>query len=315
MLEVCIVLFDFVTKALYRAFSVLVFSNAWIALGAAAITLHTITLCNLYGAIQFVDELFIATFAIYNFQRLLRLKDLEYSSEQRHQFIARNRIALAVLSGVLVLTVLRSVWQLHTLGGVNLLTMIVGVGLICLLYSWKPFSPNYALREVPGLKLFIIAGVWSLATVFIPWYIGLLQIQSLGDFGQVHSLTANYISFQEILLIGISRFLFIAGITIPFDIRDLKFDKEFQYTLPQVVGVDWSKRISILLITMAFSMYLFSPVAMQNKVATLSFGIACIISAGFAFGASVKRPDLYCSGGIDGVLLVPFLFELLWRLF
>ena len=115
----------------------------------------------------------------------------------------------------------------------ELISIMVGLGIFTLLYV-LPFLPKAKnLRDVSGLKIFIIALVWSGATVVLPLF-----------------SFENAISWYEanILYYISSRFCFVIALIIPFEIRDLKLDDIYLKTLPQVLGVMKTKLLAIVLV-------------------------------------------------------------------
>ncbi|MBZ9620874.1 prenyltransferase [Psychroflexus lacisalsi] len=120
---------------------------------------------------------------------------------------------------------------------------IIGLITLTLLYV-LPFLPRAKnLRDVSGLKIFIIAIVWSGTTVVLPLISSEIALSSF--------------STEEILYIC-SRFLIVVALIIPFEIRDLRLDQIYLKTLPQVLGVSRSKilALSFLLLSMFLSSYL-----------------------------------------------------------
>lgn len=78
------------------------------------------------------------------------------------------------------------------------------------------FQKNlHLLRNIPGLKLFLIAFSWAGITVLFPLIQNYMSIR-----------ITDWITF-------IQRFLFVLVITIPFDIRDINYDNNELKTLPQ----------------------------------------------------------------------------------
>ena len=65
----------------------------------------------------------------------------------------------------------------------------------------------FRLRQIKGLKIFLIAFSWTLVTVYIP----------------INLYIVNKISLTIVL---INNFLFIAILSLLFDIKDFKKDKE-----------------------------------------------------------------------------------------
>ena len=83
-----------------------------------------------------------------------------------------------------------------------------------------------ALREVPGIKIFLIALAWSLVSVGL-----LVEEYQIG--GQLMFGFCLFTVFVLFLLL-----------TIPFDIRDLKYDKFQLKTIPKVFGEEKARYIA-----------------------------------------------------------------------
>ena len=105
-----------------------------------------------------------------------------------------------------------SAWRVAVLGA---------VAAASLAYAVVP-GLGGGLRKVVWVKTPLIAAVWATATTHHP---------ELGWDG----------------LLWIQRFVFIAGLTLPFDIRDLDVDKDHMETLPLVTSPEqvlfWSRRL------------------------------------------------------------------------
>ena len=107
------------------------------------------------------------------------------------------------------------------------------------------------------VKLFLIAISWAAVTVIIP----LVQ-------HQIH------IGSTEIILF-VQRFLFVAAITIPFDIRDVTYDKEELKTLPQAIGVPKSKWLGILFLMLFLGLEFFKTTVVTEQL-RIHFFIAVV---------------------------------------
>jgi len=107
--------------------------------------------------------------------------------------------------------------------------------------------------------------------------------------------------------------LFIISAAIPFDIRDVKFDRDSHKTIPQVIGVRWAKSASLFLLA-AFTVIM----AISAPQLTFSPFFYAAISVQFTLilFMNEKRGDIYCAGAIDGAIgligLSYFLTEMLW---
>ena len=107
--------------------------------------------------------------------------------------------------------------------------------LVILLYTF-PFSIGYnSGREWVGLKVFLVVLSWTLVTYVLP----------ILSWEQKFS--------NEIFLLGLQRFFLIYGLMCIYEIVDLQFDNQLLQTLPQRIGVKWTKYFAFFW----FTLYLF----------------------------------------------------------
>lgn len=132
-------------------------------------------------------------------------------------------------------------------------------GVITFLYA-IPFIPKNLyidsqqnLRDISGVKVYIIAMVWVGVTVFIP----LLN--------NAVSLTA------DIYIVAIQRFLFVVVLMLPFEIRDLKFDSLKLATIPQKIGVRRTKLLGLVLLVLFFFLNYFKDFISVKSIVTYAF--------------------------------------------
>ena len=107
--------------------------------------------------------------------------------------------------------------------GYSFFKLVLPAILISLLYpfSIKIKKKFYSIRQIPFLKIFLIAFTWSYLTVLVPlWY---------------HDFKIDYFMLD----IFFQRLLFVIAISIPFDIRDCDTDKII--TIPNSIGIIESK--------------------------------------------------------------------------
>lgn len=271
-----------------------VFTNVWISLCAGAATYQTVLLL---GDDSLITPIFVAaaTLFTYNFQRLVKLRNIDgYDQTVRNQWLIQHRkpvytlTALSALTaGYLILFMPLRAYPVIALGGV-----------ISIAYAVR-FIPlrgrTSALRDLPGVKLYLIGLIWAVATVLLP------QIVSSS-----HSLSTEfYLLFAE-------RFAFIVALSIPFDIRDLSHDRETMKTLPSAVGIVKATRIALLWILL--SGVLVSVLYVFNFINTLTYYLlllAYMISAlviRFAYSRDEHglhiRSELYYALIVDGCILL-----------
>ncbi|WP_338791032.1 UbiA family prenyltransferase [Bernardetia sp. MNP-M8] len=143
-----------------------------------------------------------------------------------------------------------------------------------------------AWRNIPYLKIFLIAYVWASATVIFPMLHEDLIIQT-----------------PQTIALFFERLLFTLAITIPFDIRDKEGDKKVGLnTLVSLLSPQRSKILALfLLIVCAILICSF------HINYFLHFGIVYILTAFLILFSSNKRSEWYFTGFIDGLFVIEFL--------
>ena len=235
-------------------------------------------------------DLFVifATLFIYNFQRLLHFRtehvDQPYEWENWLSNYYPWILGFTILSG---LGSLISWLLLDSL----LFPILIPMGIISLFYAWKIFpgaSGRIALRELPYTKLWWISLVWVGITVIMP--AADAHIPLLSD---------------QVILVSLSRLLLIAGLTIPFDVRDLRADEPKQRTFPQIFGVKKSLRIAVvfLLLHLLLCWFMwqlgFDPLQLLIAISIVTVIMMMIVSK-----TRTDSHELHFLGAIDGTLIL-----------
>ena len=263
-----------------RSIKAIVYSNVWIALGASLYTLHTFHISQLEVDYNLLILVFFATLFSYNFQRIVRFDRIEGEKSERHLWLERNVISLRIITVISFVSATCLSFYIFTIKELLLLSIPF---LLVIFYATFLSKTKKGLRDLPFVKIFIIALVWSAISGGLPFYL------------------AN--DFQYMGFILIEKFLFILAITIPFDIRDLIYDKAKQKTLPMVFGENGSKVVAAFCLIVSFWISF-------NFGATLELIIPFYILTLFLVLCSNKnRQELYFAGLIDGLLVIsPLVF-------
>ena len=216
-------------RGIFRALtSILIDSYVWISLGAAMMGAEITFIFKLAFPKELILLLFGGTLFTYQFHRWYTPSRLDFKS---WQIFWMGLAVLLWLVGAMGIQHFSSFLYLLLSGVISLLYIIP--------FRGSPFSngDRKSFRERKGLKLWIISITWVLSTVLLPasWY----------------SETSGAIF--TIALLVIERLCFIAAITIPFDIRDIYTDSSKLETYPQQFGMQKSKQLSFLLLTLGFS--------------------------------------------------------------
>ena len=147
------------------------------------------------------------------------------------------------------------------------------------LARWR--GQRRALREVPLLKIFLIAGVWSAITVGVPT----LALQR--PLAQAVGLLAQ-------------RFCLVLALAIVFDIRDLSRDRAAgTRTFPVVLGPARAKAVALAFLAGAMAL------GFERGVPPLGLLITGLSAASVIIWADERRSDYFFALLADGVLLVP----------
>lgn len=192
----------------------LAYSNLWVSLSVAALTWLSGWLLHSQNW-NYILFSFFATLGFYSYSRIYQGATLSKKTSK----ITRWQIGKSwiLISTIFVSTAI-SVYL--ALSFSMLVWFILGVaGAISLIYPLPYILGRWpGIRHIAGLKLFIIALVWTTVTFVVP------AVQS-------------GISFDSYFwVLTAQRFLIITAITIPFDVRDKAIDHPDIRTLPMVAG-------------------------------------------------------------------------------
>lgn len=162
--------------------------------------------------------LFFCTVTGYNFVKYAEVAGLH------HRSLAKSLRKIQVFSAFCAIGLCISIIELRWES-----LLCIGIfGLLTVLYAVPIVSKKRNLRTVAGLKIYVIALVWSGVTVLLP------------------VIEKGIDMYWDVWVLGIQRFLFIIALMIPFEIRDASFDAQSLKTLPQVVGIKKAKIIGVI---------------------------------------------------------------------
>lgn len=110
------------------------------------------------------------------------------------------------------------------------------LGVLSALYAVPLLPSAKNLRNLAGLKIYIVAFVWAGFSVLLP------------------VLDAKMALDWDFAVTYIQRMLLVLVLILPFEIRDLQWDDKSLRTLPQVLGIKNTTRLGIGLILIFFLM-------------------------------------------------------------
>jgi 4-hydroxybenzoate polyprenyltransferase len=286
-------------KLLQPVFDFLLFSNLFMAICAVAQGLVVFHLIGSAPIFSILGVLFVSTVAIYNFSILLtRPKNPDKSENRRIRWFFGHHRLMVTITIVCILSLI----PLFFLVSTESRLLLIFLSVISFAYSLPLFTlgdQKFGLRNIPGLKQFLITLVWTMSTVLLP----ILEAQDL------HLTDIN---LRDTTILLAKRFLLIAALTVPFDIRDLFEDRESGLkTIPVVVG---EKRAylfcQVLLAGHIILLFLYRNNGLNKDFIALS--LTAILAGWLIFKSKWKRNEYYYFFYLDGVLILQYVMLVLF---
>ena len=278
-----------------KALEFIVYTNLWVATAVASLTALTMVLLGGYNP-TVIGFAFFATLLMYAYARwfVSPAREDEITSKLTN-WTSDNKLYY-LMSGLIGGA--GSLWLVFYLSKEALIIIIICAG-VSALYPIQFLSKGQiALRNVAGLKLFVISAVWTIVTVVLP------------------AVEAGIAVGFELITLTIQRFLFVMAITIPFDIRDLRIDHPDLNTLPYRIGIKASRSLARLamLFAEAIAVLLFftNDLTLPILIAQL---IVFELTSLLIHRSSPKKPDLYFSFGVEGTSILLFLMVFIFTYF
>ncbi len=214
---------------------------------------------------------FLGSIAAYNF--------VKYSnfSKLHHKRLTRS------IKGIRILTYSSLVFFMYFAFKVPSKTLLYMFPFIILtiLYIVPVFPNKNNLRSLAGVKIFIIAVVWTGITVVVPVIFA--------------EASMNF----DFMIEAIQRFLFIIVIMLPFEIRDLEYDSSALETIPQTIGITRTKVFGSILLVVFLLLTAIKKVL--SPVEILSTILVTTISLLFLWGTEREQSKYYCSFWVESV--------------
>ncbi len=223
----------------------------------------------LYGLFSF-----FSTLAVYNGQRIFKAKE-----NKETEWLTWVKIHHKILIAFVFICSLFSTGLFFFLDQ-NITTiyfLFILTGCISILYVVRIKGRN--MRELPFIKIHLIALSWVIVLILFP-----LLNESIVSFRQEYTF---------------AFYCYVLAVTIPFDIRDIKYDSPSQKTIPQIMGIKFAKILSVLLLIVFF--FIITSIEPSLRINIL-FVISIIIQLFLLLLMNEKRGDFYCAGLIDGTI-------------
>ena len=263
--------------------------NSSIHVALSVVSLTWITLMD-YGILcdkKLLFFVFFASISGYNFVKYSGMVNFH------HRSLATWLKVIQVFSFFSFLLMCYFALKLSTIA----LLFIAGFGMLTFFYA-MPFLPKKMflgnqtnLRNVSGIKVYLIALVWTGVTFFLPL------------------LNNHYHLDMDVFLTAFQRFIFIIILMLPFEIRDLRYDSLKLATIPQKIGVKQTKIMGFSLLTVFLFLEFF-----KNEIHVVRLLILPIIASTvllFLMFSKKEQGRYYSSFWVEGLPILWCLLELL----
>lgn len=273
-------------KGLKQFFDFYINSSIHVALAVVSLSWLTLLEFDFYDN-DILYFIFFSSITGYNFVKYFGL------AKFHHRSLANWLKFIQVFSLLCFVLMCYYAFKIQT----KTLFYIVGLGLITFLYA-IPFLPKrflvddkQNLRDIGGIKIYIIALVWTGVTVISP-------------------LVNNNIGVSDTLIItAIQRFVFVFVLTLPFEIRDLQYDSIRLSTIPQKIGEKQTKIIGLILLLVFFTLEFFKE---ENNFKRLIIVFVITIITFYSLINAKKNQGKYYSGfWVEGIPIFWLLLVLL----
>ncbi|MGS2738682.1 hypothetical protein [Sinomicrobium sp. M5D2P17] len=276
---------------LTKVFNFYIEASIHVALAAYSMTIITLLNFGIPYDKNVCYVVFYGTIVGYNF--------IKYGSEARRFYIVKTRYVKSIQYFSFICFALCG-YYLFRLSPYALL--VLGALVVLSFFYAVPLYASFRnIRNLPGIKIFIVALVWSGVTVLLPVV------------NNYNILTTENGLVRDVGLEWLQRFLFVVVLTIPFEIRDMAVDDLSLGTIPQKIGVRSAKLLGIVLLLLVLVLEMLK----QNKLWPdgLALLVIAILVTIALINSRIKQNKYYCSFWIEGipvlwVLLLVFLKEL-----
>jgi hypothetical protein len=248
-------------KAVKQLFYLYIHGSIHVAVAVLCLVLMTYHMFNLPISLPMAGFAFLGTVFGYNFIKYEALFRTGKPIGLYTKIIAGISVT-ALLSGAVCFLMLEYKTQL---------TAFIFLGLT-VLYA-VPFTKKGNLRNLSGIKIYIVALCWAGITTLMPL------------------INAGVALYSDVYLKFCQRFLLVIILILIFEIIDLKEDNPSLKTVPQKIGVKNTQLLNIALLAVFYALEFFKTVVDTSQ---LMVNIALIFAVGmFTLGASPERNKYY----------------------
>ncbi|WPU98256.1 hypothetical protein SNE26_19725 [Mucilaginibacter sp. cycad4] len=287
-------------KLLQPVLDFLLFSNIFMSLCAVAQALLTFHLIGSKPVFPVLGLLFTSTLGIYNFCILITRPAKPQRSPYRRVrwFFAHYRL-MVTFTIVSLLSLIPLFFIITTESKI----LLIFLSVLSFGYGLPLFSVGdhkFGLRNIPGLKPFLITLVWTMSCVLFP------VLES------IHNHLTD-ITMRDTTILIAKRFLFIGALTIPFDIRDLFDDRKVGL---KTIPVVWGEKNAYLFCQVLLTGYIVLMFLFRQNGFSLDFfalTLTMFLTGWLIFRSAWEKNEYYYFFYMDGVLILQYVIVVVFN--
>ncbi|NRD20986.1 hypothetical protein HNV08_13095 [Winogradskyella eckloniae] len=240
-------------QALKQVINFYLNSSIHVALAASALVWVTGLEFNLDWDFNLFGFVFFATISGYNFVKFFGVAKFHHRSLARWLRVIQMFSLLAFLAMCFFVISLKFEALILT-GILGVITFFYAIPVMVPKHYF--FDDHKNLRQIGGLKVYLIALIWTVVTVFLP----LVNEEVPIGF--------------DAMITGFQRFCFVLVLMLPFEIRDLNYDSIKLATIPQKIGIKNTKIIGVLLLMLFVLLnYFKDTLSIKVIISTVSISV------------------------------------------
>ena len=256
-------------------------SSIHVALAASALTLVTLIELDLKLDKYLLYFVFFSTITGYNFVKYFGV------AKFHHRSLAGWLKVIQVFSFMAFLAMCFVALYLE----LNTLILIGILGVVTFFYAIPVMLPkrylfddHKNLRQIGGLKVYVIALVWAFTSVYLPVVNEAVSIDA------------------DVYILGLQRFCYVLVLMLPFEIRDLNYDSLKLATIPQKIGIKKTKIIGVLLLLLFVLLDYFKDVLKQETL--LSTVIIALITFVLLMFSNKNQSKYYSAFWVESLPII-----------
>lgn len=271
-------------KALKNIFNFYLNASIHVALATTALVQMTLYFCHLPFDKMVTALVFFGTICTYNF--------MKYTS-----VVLKNKTFGTKIKVIIVLSVLSfliTVFCFFNLRWHAELTTLI-FGILCILYVIPIAKEKNNLRNLAGIKIYIVSFCWAGITTLIP------------------IINANLPIETDIIYKFSQRFILTLILILIFEINDLKYDDIRLKTVPQTIGIKNTKHFIYTLLIPFYFLEFFKNDYYPNQwlINLILVGVIFL----FTYFASANRSKYYTLFWVESVPILWYLLIVLFMYF